>query len=102
MKRAYGQFLGLAAFEPCENARGAVIKKSNEVGEANEGVNVLPINAAYPFTVKVFRGHLFGIYPGSVSLFETDDGRGSKGGIMRGRRVGRKEGAACSLAARPP
>ena len=66
MKWPYGQFLGLAAFEPCENSRGAIIKEGNEVGEANEGMDFLPINAANPFTVKVFRGHLFGICSGGV------------------------------------
>ena len=93
MKWPYGQFLGLAAFEPCENSRGAIIKEGNEVGEANEGMDFLPINAANPFTVKVFRGHLFGICSGGgVSNCETCVAAFGRGGDGWGEGWVRKRG----------
>lgn len=52
MKRAYDEFFSLAAFEPCEYARGAVVKQGNEVGEANEAMDFLPIYSANPFAIE--------------------------------------------------
>lgn len=71
MERAHGQFIGFAAFEAGKNSRGAIIKEGNEVGEANEGVDFLPIYSGNPISVEVFAIQRFSF----VNLFTNVNGR---------------------------
>lgn len=66
MKRPYGQFLVLTAFKPCKNARRAVVEKIYKVVVANKGVEILPVYAAHPFAVKVFRSHFVWLFAQGV------------------------------------
>ena len=71
MERAHGQLIGFAAFKSVENARGAIIKEGNEVGEANKGVDFLPIYTGNPILVEIFATHRYSF----VKLFTIVNGR---------------------------
>lgn len=78
MERAHGQLIAFAVFEACKNSWGAIIKEGNEVGEAYEGVNFLPIYTGNPISIEFFAVHCFSF----VKLFINENGRREAAGIV--------------------